>query len=575
MIDPVEPPEPHEPQPPTMTEANNIETEAEASGWSLGRLAAGSLLLLPAALCCGLDLLWPTLRTVALSMQEMRLLDDGTFVGLENYLRLLEQERFLTAVGFTTSQTFLRLLVVTIVPLLLAWAVGQFGRPVRLSMRWALSIPLALFAPVLVAVAWVMLLRPQANFFDTFLLADPDTAPNVMLLLDALYFFGLACGLGLIFYLPIWQRPRTAVPPTWREAWKPTLAMWGTSVLAVLALTPNSFTLPMLMTGGGPMGSSATIAIVMYDYAFRMTRMGTATAAITPPLLGALLAGLIAGVLVLAFRLRLTTFGALPTAVGNDHSETRSRVWPGALLGACLLLVLVACACSVGPMLWLPTAELGDSQSMGDFFSPGRVWFNTLGPALFAALVQVSVAFVAALGIGAVQPVGKWSAWLLLPFAPWLFVTAVPLGIVSFLDAQSLGILNTWPALIPPILLSVPALFILTLFFNRHPASSDNFFMAVLLPSLPLAGGLVVLHWVVNAQDLLWHFSAAVQPDLATVGVVVMRLLMQFPGGASTAVLTLTLPLALGLFLLLVPLHLYLDGLVLYAEPKQANRTAE
>ena len=67
-----------------------------------------------------------------------------------------------------------------------------------------------------------------------------------------------------------------------------------------------------------------------------------------------------------------------------------------------------------------------------------RVWANTLvPPAMSIFLLQLPIAYLGALGIGALRPLGRWSEWLLLPFAPWLFITALPLGIRSWLSRFS------------------------------------------------------------------------------------------------------------------------------------------
>ena len=43
--------------------------------------------------------------------------------------------------------------------------------------------------------------------------------------------------------------------------------------------------------------------------------------------------------------------------------------------------------------------------------------------------IQLPIAYLGALGIGALRPLGRYSEWLLLPFSPWLFITALPLSV--------------------------------------------------------------------------------------------------------------------------------------------------
>ncbi|MEV0588973.1 hypothetical protein [Nonomuraea sp. NPDC050310] len=74
----------------------------------------------------------------------------------------------------------------------------------------------------------------------------------------------------------------------------------------------------------------------------------------------------------------------------------------------------------------------------------------------------MGVAYVGALGVGGLRPLGRHSQWLLLPFAPWLFTGTAPTVLASWLNVRSLDLLDTFVALVPPVAVSVPALVILT-----------------------------------------------------------------------------------------------------------------
>jgi hypothetical protein len=127
------------------------------------------------------------------------------------------------------------------------------------------------------------------------------------------------------------------------------------------------------------------------------------------------------------------------------------------------------------------------------------MWLNTLLPPLVSVLLfQIPIAYVAALGIGSLRPLGRHSEWLLLPFCPWLFVGMETLGVQGFQNLRQLSSLGTFSALVSPLALSVPGLVILTLFFKgrqdewRDAQASGakavgSFFRQLVLPSLPLA----------------------------------------------------------------------------------------
>ena len=178
-----------------MTTEQNLNVEqSSTSGKSTPRIILGLVLLAPSALCCLCGLVGPTIQTFITSLQEVNPLAQGAeFIGLENYSRMFQQPAFSEALGFTLSMLATRLLVVAIVPLLLAVVVNQFGRRVRIPVRLLFTVPLVLFAPVMIALAWRLIgLDPRVNLLPEKALADPELARQTLLSLDGLYTFGLA-----------------------------------------------------------------------------------------------------------------------------------------------------------------------------------------------------------------------------------------------------------------------------------------------------------------------------------------------------------------------------------------------
>src|SRR5262249_15615541 len=101
--------------------------------------------------------------------------------------------------------------------------------------------------------------------------------------------------------------------------------------------------------------------------------------------------------------------------------------------------------------------------------------------------------------------------WLLLPFGPWLFVTVLPLSTSYYVGLQDLKLLNTFAAQTPPILVNVPILFILTLFFKgkqqrwqTRERTFQSFLTTVIRPSLPLALLLAGIAVFIGMHDLVW-----------------------------------------------------------------------
>lgn len=567
------------------TGETTVQASATEEKRPVGRIVAGVLLILPALIFGLTELLFPTIRTLWLSVQRLHFpAERGEFVGLQNYAYLLENVGLGQLLGFTALSLVVRLAVVAFVPLLLAWAVSRFGRRVRLGLRILLLLPVALFVPVAIGTAWSLALHPIEGIFslDAYPFLETDTAGVVLLAIDAVHTFGLACGLGLIFYLPIWRRPDGVAPPTFREALKPLLVTWGVGILAAIGLTLSAFTLNFTMTAGGPWRSTMIPGLWIHNFAFTSARIGLAASVASIILLLTLPLGLIAGLLILLTRVRLAMVGALPSPEEEDDQPApqRRQTVSLVLLVLGLLLVLGAWAVGLVPFGWLAPQAAGavGLDQLWTPLSPGRVLLNTFLPPLITAVVQLLVAYLAALGIGALQPLGKRSEWLLLPFSPWLFVTILPLSIAAALAGLRAGTLDTFMALISPVLFSVPSLFILTLFFKgqapRWKAASASgetsaagaFLNHLIFPSLPLAGALFLFSLFAGWQRVFWPLVSTFRPENRTLAFVLYSQQYAFSSSMDTTAATITryfLPTMALFFLAFVPFQFFLDRLVL------------
>lgn len=552
---------------------------------STGRIVLGVLFLLPALLCCISQLLLPTINTLLMSFQKINLLgSEKVYVGLKNYAYLFGSENFRYAAGFTLLTLLVRLFVVALVPVLLAWAASQFGRPLRLGVRVLFTLPVVFFVPVTIAVTWLMFLNPTSGLFpfERSWAASPASARATLLFIDALYLFGLANGLGLMIYLPLWHRSANTEQPTFREVLKPMLATWTLGALGIIVLTLSTFTLNLVLTNGGPVGSTSSLGILLYQLAFRNFNMGPGAAIASLILLVTLVLGIVAGLLVILTRLRLDIVDMKPALEKADQlvSPKRSRVLPVILV----LLTLGICMFSALPFGWLIPQAFG-RDGLGrllEEISAGRLFINTFVPPLVTATLQVLIAYLAALSIGALRPAGKQSEWLLLLFSPWLFITVLPLSLVNFIASQKAGRLDTLAGSLSPILFSIPALFILTIFFTGRAShlqrettkgesqDASSFFKHFILPSLPLA----VVLWLVliffNGQDVFWPLLVSASPERYPLNITLLRLVGMFSGAGgmlAAAITFFVLPACVFFFICLTLFQLfYLDRLTLYTE---------
>ncbi|MBN1221251.1 MAG: hypothetical protein JXM69_20170 [Anaerolineae bacterium] len=554
-----------------MTTEQNLSVEQSgASGKGTGRIILGLTLLAPAIICCISELAVPTFKTLITSLQETNPLgQEAKFVGLENYSRLFQDEIFTGALGFTMLWLMVRLLVVALIPLLLALIVNQFGRRVRIPLRLLYAIPVVLFGPLLMALAWPLTLQPSFGIFQgQVLLADREQVRQTFLSIDALYVLGLASGIGLVVYLAA-LRSEAEAAPSRLKALIPLGASWLIGLLATGALTLQSFIWSFALTRGGPANVTTTLGLYQYKMTFQHFRFGFGAAVASLSLMALVLLGIMAGLIIIFAGLKLKT---LSPGQGTTLLSGMNKPLAIILLVLILLVSLSLGALSVLPLLWnaltsfKSPAELAQASSLwptsptleayarlGKMIPLGRALINSTMPLLAALLLlQLPVAYLGALGIGALRPLGRWSELLLLLFSPWLFVAIGPLSLPAFEGMRQAGILDTFIGLAPPILISVPILFILTLFFKGRASTwqaaqaegqpaTGAFFKTLILPSLPLVVLLAFAAFFIGLQETLWPLVVTRGPEQGTITTTLLSLQGQFRSMAPLLAAAVTL----------------------------------
>lgn len=540
-------------------------------------VAPGLLLLVPAALLTLATLVIPTGQTIYRSFQR----GGGTslfghrpaeFVGLHNYRGVLGDGAFWRAFGFSLSLAVLPLLVMVLVGPGLAAALDRAGTWPRRAGRLLLSVPLVVFSPVAIAVAWVMGQSPVkpngvATAFGRLSDSGVDRGPFQLITTAAV--FGAACGIALLIFLPVMRGRHLGrrVTPTM-------LAVGGIVVLAAVAVSLQAFTFGQVLTAGGPGGRTRTLAMLQYQGSFTLFDFGSGTVIATVTGLSLAVLGVVATIIAITMGLRVE----LPAA---DEARPAGRSGAGAIAGVLVLAAVVAVAV-VCSWPWL-SALFPGAAPRGVRPSGGRLYLNTWVPPLINAIISVGVAFPAAVGIGGLRPFGRHSEWLLLPFAPWLFVGVGPLSLAGFDNERRLAHLNTFPALISPILVSVPALVVLTLFCRGQSerrrarmaaGAPSSFFTEIVRPALPLAGLLTGAVVLLGAQSPLWPSLTATSPHDQTAPVALMVSASTFLGvGGSVGVTTPVVAVVLALIALAALQIFYLDRLVIVSGRPDEART--
>jgi multiple sugar transport system permease protein len=241
--------------------------------------------LAPGLLLFAVYRLYPLLEGLRLSFTNARLgRASEQWIGLANYTRLFEDDRFHVSLWNTAFYTVASTLPILAVPLTLALALNR-GR-LRTLLRSVFFFPFTL-SVVTVGLAWLWLLDPVVGPFNYYLrslgvparswLADPQTAMWTIILTTVWW----VTGYYLVIYLAGLQDiPRDLYEAAaldgasgWRSFWAITLPLLRPVLLfVVVAHVIGSFQLfgqVFVLTGGGPGDATRTVVQHLYETAFQ------------------------------------------------------------------------------------------------------------------------------------------------------------------------------------------------------------------------------------------------------------------------------------------------------------------
>jgi multiple sugar transport system permease protein len=242
--------------------------------------------LLPSLIVFGLFAWFPIVRALVMAFQETNLVSEPTFVGLQNFQRVLADPQFGIAVRNTLWFAALALVFGYPVPIILAVLMSEVrrGRGVFSALAY---LPVVI-PPVVAVLLWRFFYKADdSGVFNTVLgwfglgplpwLQNSVTAmPSIVI--EATW---AAAGGTVIIYLAallgvrpelydaaevdgasIWQKIRYITLPQLRTV------LFLTLILQLIA-TAQLFTEPLLFTGGGPANSTLTVLLLIYRYAFQ------------------------------------------------------------------------------------------------------------------------------------------------------------------------------------------------------------------------------------------------------------------------------------------------------------------
>ncbi|SER24774.1 carbohydrate ABC transporter permease [Lentzea albida] len=243
------------------------------------------LFLVPLLVVFGVFSWAPIVQSVVMSFQRTNLVGPVTFVGLDNFAQVLADPLLWTAVRNTLWFAVLALVFGYPIPLVAAVLISEVRH--RRGLFSALAYLPVVVPPVVAVLLWKFFYDAgPSGVFNTVLgwaglgpwqwLQDPGSAMPA-LVLEATW---AAAGGTVIIYLaalagvPAEQYEAAEIDGAgiWRKVWHVTLprlrgVLLVTFILQIIG-TAQVFLEPFLFTGGGPAGSTMTVLLLIYDYAF-------------------------------------------------------------------------------------------------------------------------------------------------------------------------------------------------------------------------------------------------------------------------------------------------------------------
>ncbi len=250
-----------------------------------GRWTAIVLFLLPATVLFGLLVLAPIAVAGYTSLFKWNGFGSPTnFVGLNNFSRMLNDK------VFTGDLEHGLILIVLSVLIQLPLALG-IALLLNQKLRGRAVFRLLFFAPyvlseVIAGVLFTMVFSASRGIGTSDLLANPKIVLYTLFFVITWKYFGF----HMILYLAGRQNiPNELIESAmidgagpWQTFWHVTLPLLGPTIRISIFLsvigTIQLFDMVWVFTKGGPIHSSETLAVTMFDYGFRRAEVGYATA---------------------------------------------------------------------------------------------------------------------------------------------------------------------------------------------------------------------------------------------------------------------------------------------------------
>ena len=239
-------------------------------------------------------IVFPWVFTIWMSLNEWKISSGASFVGVDNYVRLPADPRFVESVGHTLWFT----LLAVVLPLffgLLAALVFQTSFPLRGFLRALFVMPM-MATPVAIALVWTMMFHPQLGVLNYLLslvgippslwVFHPTTVIPSLVLVETWQWTPLVMLILLGGLASIPTEPYESALIDGASGWQMfryiTLPLL-TPFLMIAAIIRSidavkSFDIIYAITQGGPGTASETINLYLYSVAFAYYDVGYGSA---------------------------------------------------------------------------------------------------------------------------------------------------------------------------------------------------------------------------------------------------------------------------------------------------------
>lgn len=256
-----------------------------------------SLMMLPTLFTMIIMTVYPMISTVIYSLTNFRLLKKNlSFVGIQNYNNLLQNEYFQLAILTTVKFTLFTVVFEMILGFLFALYVNSLkSQKVQKIMRTLILLPYLLPA-VTVALSWRMMLSANYGIVNQWLedwhlpvfnwFSDIHTAFPMLVIIDV---WQNTPFVFLLLYASMQSIPKDQYKAAKIDGSRAFSTLWYVTIpnlktsLALCALlrTIDSFRIfdkVNLLTGGGPANSTTTITQYIYNFGIKNLKFGLGSA---------------------------------------------------------------------------------------------------------------------------------------------------------------------------------------------------------------------------------------------------------------------------------------------------------